>query len=223
MENTTRISDLPDSAPNYSPTIPASIETRQQNTTNVPTNYVPMNIHPNPYGISTQNPIPPVNIPQPTHVYPPPQHYLSEEQKQQIQQMPPHRLPSRDIPQDTLDYTQDEEIRANYIPKREGLKDYVREYEDMTERTLREHEHKKKSENSANDFVDQLQVPVWIAILYLIFQLPILNTMIFKKLSWFAMYDLDGNFNFYGLLLKSALFGFVVYGVQRMEFFFTEL
>ena len=211
MENTTRISDLPDSAPNYTPTIPAAVETRQQNSEAMPTNYVPINVHPNPYGISTQNPIPP-----PTPVY------LSEEQKHQIQGMQQQRLPSRDIPRETLEYTQDEEIQANYIPKRAVSKDYVREYEDMTERNLREYEGKKKAMNSANEFTDRMQIPVLIAILYLIFQLPIVNTMIFKKFSWFAIYDLDGNFNFYGLLLKSVLFGGVFYGFQRIETFFGD-
>jgi hypothetical protein len=220
MENTTRISDLPDSAPNYTPTIPAAVETRQQNSEAMPTNYVPINVHPNPYGISTQNPIPPTAS---QRAPPLPPHYLSEEQKHQIQGMQQQRLPSRDIPRETLEYTQDEEIQANYIPKRAVSKDYVREYEDMTERNLREYEGKKKAMNSANEFTDRMQIPVLIAILYLIFQLPIVNTMIFKKFSWFAIYDLDGNFNFYGLLLKSVLFGGVFYGFQRIETFFGDV
>ena len=219
MENTTRISDLPDSAPNYTPTIPAAVETRQQNSSTMPTNYVPINVHANPYGISTQNPIPPPN---PIVAQQAP-HYLSEEQKYQIQGMQQQRLPSRDIPRETLEYTQDEEIQANYIPKRAVSKDYVREYEDMTDRNLREYEGKKKAMNSANEFTDRMQIPVLIGILYLIFQLPIVNTMIFKKFSWLAIYDLDGNFNFYGLLLKSALFGGLFYGFQRVETFFSDV
>jgi hypothetical protein len=224
MENTTRISDLPDSAPNYTPTIPAAVETRQQNSAAMPTNYVPINVHPNPYGISTQNPIPPPgnSVPNPAASQQAP-HYLSEEQKHQIQGMQQQRLPSRDIPRETLEYTQDEEIQANYIPKRAVSKDYVREYEDMTERNLREYEGKKKAMNSANEFTDRMQIPLLIAILYLIFQLPIVNTMVFKKFSWLAIYDLDGNFNFYGLLLKSALFGGVFYGFQRIETFFSDV
>jgi hypothetical protein len=208
MENTTRISDLPDPVPN----LPASIETRQQNSASLPTNYVPINVHPNPYGISAQNPIPPAH----------PTVSLSEEQKHQLLAMQPQRLPSRDIPRETLEYTQDEEVQANYIPRRQISKDYVRDYEDMTERNVREHERKKKAQESTNDFTDRVQIPIFIAILYLVFQLPIINTLIFKKFSWFAIYDVDGNFNLYGLLLKSALFGGVFYGFQRLETFLGD-
>lgn len=227
MENTTRIADLPDSAPqNY---IPPAIETRQQNNANVPTNYVPINVHANPYGISAQNPIPP--IPQPTHapqpMQQPQQHqqpqYISEEQHRQLQNMQHQRIPSRDIPMDTTDYTHDDAIQANYIPKNRYEKDYVREYEDMTERNLREYEDKKRKEKSMDNLINQLQIPIMIALMYLVFQLPIINTIIFKRFSMFAIYDNDGNFNFYGLLFKSALFGWVYYMIQYMTNFLSEL
>jgi|UniRef100_A0A6C0H2Z5 hypothetical protein len=227
MENTTRIADLPDSAPqNY---IPPAIETRQQNNANVPTNYVPINVHPNPYGISAQNPIPPT--PQPTHTLQPTQQpqqhqqpqYISEEQHRQLQNMQHQRLPSRDIPRDTTDYTHDDAIQANYIPKNRVEKDYVREYEDMTERNLREYEDKKRKEKSMDNLINQLQIPIMIALMYLVFQLPIINTIIFKRFSMFAIYDNDGNFNFYGLLFKSALFGWVYYMIQYMTNFLSEL
>jgi hypothetical protein len=41
--------------------------------------------------------------------------------------------------------------------------------------------------------------------------MPIVNNYIFRKLAFLAIYDTDGNFNTYGLFLKSVLFGFVYY------------
>ena len=36
--------------------------------------------------------------------------------------------------------------------------------------------------------------------------------MIFQKLAFLAIYNADGNFNMYGLILKSVLFGIVFHG-----------
>lgn len=230
MENTTRISDLPDSSPQYSAAIPPAIETRQQNAANVPTNYAPINLHPNPYGISAQNPIAPTQ-PQSSNMQqqqgfvqpPPPPQQLSAEHQEQLQNMQRQRLPSRDIPRETLEYAQDEEIQANYIPKKPAGKDYVRDYEDMTERNLREYEEKKRSEKSMDNFATQMQIPVLIALLYFFFQLPIVNTLLFKRFSFLSIYDTDGNFNFYGLLLKSTCFGGLYYMIQYMTAFISEI
>jgi len=137
--------------------------------------------------------------------------------------MQQQRLPSRDIPRDTTEYTQDEKIQANYIPKKESSKDYVRDYEDMTEKNLREYEEKKKKEKSFDRLTDQLQIPIMISLLYLVFQLPIINSIVFKKFSFLSIYDTDGNFNFYGLLLKSILFGGAYYSIQYATNFISDL
>ena len=77
MEGLTRISDLPEqgimnsqqgSSMNYNQMAPMSQPTNISNNrgmTGEATNYVPINVHPNPYGISAQNPImPPPQNPQ---------------------------------------------------------------------------------------------------------------------------------------------------------------
>ena len=60
MENTiTRIADLPNSMNNSQQQQPnIQIQpTQQSKPSEMPTNYVPINVHPNPYGVSDQNPI----------------------------------------------------------------------------------------------------------------------------------------------------------------------
>jgi hypothetical protein len=185
--------------------------------------YIPINLHPNPYGISAQNPI--MTPPQQTVPVQPKQsqQYISEEQRTQIQAMQQQRLPSRDIPQDQSDYNHDEQITPNYIPKPSMQRDYVRDHEDMTEKNLREYEEKNRKEKRLDVILTELQVPIFIAVLFFLFQLPMVNTMIFKRFSFLSIYNADGNFNFSGLVLKSILFGSLYYFIVKSTIFLSEL
>ena len=108
MEKTTRISDLPENITMQMPAYGATMNTnggggggggnKQNMNFDSPTNYTPINIHPNPYGISAQNPI--MSPPQQPNVQqmqqmnhmeysqPPTRQYLSEQQQMEIQNMP---------------------------------------------------------------------------------------------------------------------------------------
>ena len=230
MENITRISDLPDPANPSATTYSTGQSGGMQNTFNPniqqspDTNgYIPINLHPNPYGISAQNPImsPPqqtVAVQQQTK----PQ-YISEEQLAQIQALKQQRLPSRDIPLDQSEYNHDEQITPNYIPKANQPRDYVRDHEDMTEKNLREYEEKNRKEKRLDIILTELQVPIFIAILFFFFQLPMINTMIFKRFSFLSIYNSDGNFNFIGLVFKSILFGSLYYITLKTTNFLSEI
>ena len=239
MENITRISDLPlDNNMQYSSSIPNMMQSQQTKKVSFDEsqnqNYIPMNVHPNPYGISAQNPImPPPQQPnvsqnQPilsqTYIPPPPQsQFLSEEQQIELQQLSHQRIPSRDITHDTTMYQQDVQIKPNYIPKTNISSDYVRDSEDMTEQNYKEYQQRKKEKNQLDNFLTEFQTPIFVAILFFFFQLPIINKMIFKKFSFLSLHDADGNFNFYGLLLKSILFGGIYYSVFKTINFLIEI
>jgi hypothetical protein len=222
MENITRISDLPD--PN-NPSNSGLQNTFNPNMQQSPdTNgYIPINLHPNPYGISAQNPI--MTPPQQTVPVQPKQsqQYISEEQRAQIQAMQQQRLPSRDIPQDQSDYNHDEQITPNYIPKAGLQRDYVRDHEDMTEKNLREYEEKNRKEKRLDIILTELQVPIFIAVLFFFFQLPMVNTLIFKRFAFLSIFNADGNFNFGGLLFKSILFGSLYYFILKSTIFLSEI
>jgi hypothetical protein len=211
----TRLSDLPNGGgggnmqnvqPDSLPTISIS-EMKNKTDSDLPTNYAPLNTHPNPYGMSEQNPV--MQHPEQQNV--PRENFQSpgmpEEFRNQIMNMPDQRLPSRDIPIQTEQYNIDERVQPNYIPNKEMNKDYVRDHHDMTERNLREYEQTKYRENKLDSILEDLQMPIFVALLFFLFQLPFINTLIFKKFSFLSIYNDDGNFNFYGLLLKSMLFG----------------
>jgi hypothetical protein len=239
MENITRISDLPlDNNMQYSSSIPNIMQSQQTKKVSFDEsqgqNYIPMNVHPNPYGISTQNPIMPPpqqpNVSQnqqvlsQTYIPPPPQsQFLSEDQQMELQQLSHQRIPSRDISHDTTMYQQDVQIKPNYIPKSNISSDYVRDSEDMTEKNYKEYQQKKKEKNQLDNILTEFQIPIFVGILFFFFQLPIINKMIFKKFSFLSLHDADGNFNIYGLLLKSILFGGIYYSVFKAINFMIDL
>ena len=231
MENTTtRISDLPD--PN-SQNMQHQHMNNSQSTklTEMPNNYTPINVHPNPYGVSAQNPImsPPEQPISPqqemisnnaTKQVP---QYLTEEQRQMIMPSQQQRLPSRHIQQDTTQYVQDERVQPNYIPNETVSNDYVREYEEFTDKNIQRHEKENERNQQIDDILSDLQVPIFVSILFFLFQLPIINAYIFKRFSFLSIYNDDGNFNFYGLLFKSWIFGSIYYLITKFTNFLISL
>lgn len=189
-EHTTRISDLPENITMHMPPDGRPPDGRQT----APA-YAPMNIHPNPYGNSVQ----PVIMPLP-------------EQPDMSHQV---RLPSRDIPMDSGAYQQDEEVQPNYIPRVKMSGDYVKEYENLTDSNIRRHEASKRSHSKIDNLITTLQVPITIALLFFFFHMPMVNTMFFKNFAFLAVYNSDGNINFYGIAIKSILFGALFYMIQN--------
>jgi len=185
--------------------------------------YMPMNIHPNPYG-----------MPQQAIGSLPPQLESQNTQEEKIQQknimyMPPdfsqqqQRLPQRDIPREPDQFTQDEQIQPNYIPKPRNTNDYIDEYQESTNKKLREYENKKRSDKLTDTWFDEIRIPIIISILFLIFHMPIINTLVFKRFSFLSIYNDDGNFNIYGLILKSMCFGTAFYMMNRSMEYLSEL
>jgi hypothetical protein len=148
---------------------------------------------------------------------------LSEEQMLELQNMRPVRLPSKDVKIDTQSYTTDETVQPNYIPKPKLTKDYILEYQDEFEKKHSENEKKKHQESKIDELLVELRVPFMIAALFLVFQLPIINTLVFKRFSFLSIYYEDGNFNFYGLVFKSALFGSAFYFIQKIIDYLGDL
>lgn len=180
-----------------------SLNTRQQPEEHNPV-YTQMNVHPNPYG----NPQQPQMMPLPQQTQP---------QYAQQESAPQYRLSSRDIPRETDMYMQDEAIQPNYIPPPPKLTgDYIRDYADEHEDDIRNHKQKKHKERMMDTFLTEFQIPIFVAILFFIFQMPAVNTLLYKRFSFLSIYGADGNFNFYGLFLKSIMFGSAYYSLSRI-------
>ena len=140
---------------------------------------------------------------------------LSQQDQDMIDNTPRIRLPSRDLPMDEDGYLHDEEITANYIPKVRFKDDYVKDYENVTTEKFVQRENNKKRESYIDNILNDLQVPILITMLYFLFQLPLINTMFFKKFAFLSIYNIDGNINFYGIALKSIIFGGLFYILQK--------
>ena len=118
-EYTTRISDLPENITIQMPVQSTGFQQGRGTGDSDNMNYVPLNIHPNPYGIQDD-----VQIPYP-------QQSMGSDKAQL-------RLPSRDIPIVPTMYTNDEEIQPNYIPKSKITEDYIKSYERNNEEKMKE-------------------------------------------------------------------------------------
>ena len=203
MENTTRIADLPDNI---------TMEVQENNAFQM---HSQMNIHPNPYMAQQQQQLP--NMPKAQQQQMSVEMHMQQQQQQQ-------RLPSRDIPMDQTQYTQDVQITPNYIPPASNaLSDYVRERETLTNDKLRQYEEKKSRLDKIDQVLTEFQTPVFIMFLFFLFQLPIINKMIFKKFSFLSIVNDDGNFNTFGLACKSALFGSLFYSLSKFTNYIIDL
>lgn len=212
----TRIADLPDSVPMH--------DTRAQNTrmsldSEVQNTYIPMNVHPNPYG----NPVAPTSMEHPVPTTAMRQSHLTQEQQALLDRTPIQQLPSRDIRMDTADYMQDAETIPNYIPPPKTRVDYVNEHEKVVQETFDQHRREKVRESRLDKILTELQVPIMIALLYFVFQLPHMNSLLNKYLPFLTLYNTDGNMNFNGLLLKSVLFGAVYYSATQAIDYLTDI
>jgi hypothetical protein len=120
-------------------------------------------------------------------------------------------LPSRDIPLQTEQLTNDSQIQPNYIPQPpKGERDYIN---DMNYDNINDYYITEKNQNSLDSLYDELQAPLLLAVMYFLFQLPFFKKTIFKYLPFFC--NTDGNYNLNGLIFTCGLFGFIYYSLSK--------
>ena len=115
-------------------------------------------------------------------------------------------LPNRDIPIDTTQLTHDNEAHPDFIPN--NTPDYIEDVMNLEEIQNKRRKERNK-EDSLEELYKELQVPIFIGILYFIFLLPVTNKY-FHKFFTFGFRD-DGQMNIQGYLVKSFIFASVYY------------
>lgn len=115
-------------------------------------------------------------------------------------------LPSRDIPMDTSRITQDNQALPDYIPTKKA--DYIDELVDIEELQDRRRRERNK-DDSLEEVYRELQVPIFIGILFFLFNLPITNKY-FHQYFTFG-HNESGSLNLQGYLVKSFLFACIYY------------
>ena len=128
-------------------------------------------------------------------------------------------LPSRDIPQNTLQYM-DDQTRANYIPPSRGQN---RDFLELGEPKIKEHRRKKYRKRILEDFWEEAQTPLLLAVLFLLFSVPFFADTFHKYAFLYlpGLFHGDGLINVYGLAFKAFLFGGVYYGFTKATDYFV--
>ena len=119
-------------------------------------------------------------------------------------------LPSRDIPQNTVHFA-DEQVKPNFVPDKEQS-DYIQNT-DTEQEILARRMKNQNSRDSLEILYDEFQIPIIIGLLFFIFQLPVVRS---KFLSIFpSLHNKDGNPNLTGFILTSLFFGICYYVISK--------
>ena len=109
------------------------------------------------------------------------------------------QLHSRDISMTTDKNVQDLESLPSYIPPdRQQSQQYHLDKENDYENDPTDNQI-----NKMKTFYDELQMPLFIAVLYFVFQLPAYKKYV---LYFIPLLSADGNFNLYGYIFNSLFF-----------------
>ncbi len=93
-------------------------------------------------------------------------------------------LPVRDISQSTTSVVADEQAKPNYVPSNRRVRFEEEEDDDEMEyeRTAKKQSAMNRRIETANSIYDELQIPILLAILYFVFQLPVIRLFLYKHL-----------------------------------------
>jgi hypothetical protein len=122
-------------------------------------------------------------------------------------------LPSRDIPIDPVKVVNDNQTQPNYIPPPQVQENYIKNYE-TPQQVIEENNKKISAENLYDTLFYEMQLPIIVALLYFLFQLPSVKKHS-KNMFPFLFKD-DGNPNLYGFIFNSLMFASMVYVLLKV-------
>jgi hypothetical protein len=133
------------------------------------------------------------------------------------------QLQSRDIPMTTNNLTHDVSIQPNFIPpvpqSQQGNGDYISNYQ-QTSDIMNEYNSSIERSNSLDDMYNEIQVPILLAVLYFLFQLPFFRKFLFSYFP--VLFSKDGNLNINGYIFMSCLFGLLYYLLNKINTHFGK-
>ena len=128
------------------------------------------------------------------------------------------QLPSRDIPMTTTGHLTDPQVQPNYVPPSQPNSDYIKNYEQSHD-IVNDYNKKYQQQNSLDDMYNEIQIPLLLAVLYFLFQLPFFRKFLF---SYFPiLFSNDGNLNINGFLFTSVLFSLLFYTLNKLTNHFS--
>ena len=126
------------------------------------------------------------------------------------------QLPSRDIPQSQNHLTQDSQLKPNYIP--ESNTDYIENSYNHNE-IINQNKRKETHINNLDSLYDDIHIPIILAVIYFVFQLPIIKKNTLKYIP--SLFSKDGNYNFSGYIVTSIAFASSYYFIMKTLEFLT--
>jgi hypothetical protein len=134
-------------------------------------------------------------------------------QLQQASSVGATSLPSRDIPINPMQVSNDVEVKPNFIPEPPIHEDYINNMETPDNMIMKNNQQQYYADN-LDAFYSEFQLPVIVAILYFLFQLPIFRRSLKKILP--SLFGQDGNPNLYGYFFNSALYSTMFYVLLKL-------
>jgi len=122
------------------------------------------------------------------------------------------QLPSRDIPMQTSNHTNDPSLKPNYVPQNNVPNDYIKDYETFSSLANKNKEEKEKKDK-LDVLYEELKLPLIGAALFFLFQLPFVRKLLLTKLP--TLFTGDGQPKMSLYLLKTSLFLGMFYGSQK--------
>jgi hypothetical protein len=129
------------------------------------------------------------------------------------------QLPDRNISQDTTSITNDEKIQQEYVPPVNNEK-YI-ENSISPDEVLNYNQNIESQNNNFEKYYQEFQLPILIAVLYFLFQLPIIQKYLYKIIP--NLFKSDGNPNFFGYLINSIVFGTSFYFLLKGLNYFSSI
>lgn len=126
------------------------------------------------------------------------------------------QLPSRDIPQSQNHLTQDSQLKPNYIP--DSNTDYIENSYNHNE-IINQNKRKETNVNNLDSLYDDIHIPIILAVIYFVFQLPIIKKNTLKYIP--SLFSKDGNYNFSGYIVTSIAFASSYYFIMKTLDFLT--
>ena len=123
------------------------------------------------------------------------------------------QLPSRDISMSNSEHTTDTQTTPNYVPPPpKNNSDYIKN-EEQTQQMSDDYDANMRRQQSLDNIYDDLQIPIFIAVLYFLFQLPFFKKLLFNYVPF--LFSTDGNLNVNGIMFNSTLFGLLFFILNK--------
>lgn len=128
-------------------------------------------------------------------------------------------LPSRDIPQKTVQFN-DEQTQPNYVPQPNPKEEYDYIQNNSSEDEIL-YRRQNQSKDSLEVLYEEFQIPIIIGLLFFIFQLPVVKSRYLSLLP--SLHNSDGNPKLTGFVINSFFFAMCFYVIHKSFIYFQNV